>query len=109
MKTSTPRILKSALTASAALALVLPLGACRIEQTQEGELPEVDIQAEAGQLPKFDVDGPDVDVSMKETEVAVPDVDVEMVDKKVKVPDIDVTLPKDRDGDDEDGDGGSLD
>lgn len=93
-------LLKSSLTTAAVLALVLPLGACRIEQTEEGELPEVDVDVQAGEMPEFDVDGPDVDVSMQESEVSVPDVDVQMVDKTVKVPDIDVSLPKDDDDDD---------
>jgi hypothetical protein len=49
---------------------------CRIEQTEEGELPDIDI--EGGKLPEYDVDLPEVDVKMKETTVKVPDVDVRM-------------------------------
>ena len=56
--------------------------ACEVEQTQEGEMPEVDVNVEGGQLPKFDVDGPDVDVDgeveMKPLKVPVPKVDVDV-------------------------------
>lgn len=54
------------------------LGACRVEKTQEGEMPEVDVHVEEGQLPEYDVDAADVDVGTEEVEVTVPDIDVEM-------------------------------
>jgi hypothetical protein len=44
------------------------------EQTQEGELP--DVNAEGGDLPEYDVDAPDVDVGTEKKEITVPDVDV---------------------------------
>ena len=58
--------------------------ACEVEQTQEGELPDVDVDVKGGQVPKYDVDAPevDVDVDKKKVEVPVPDVDVD-----VKMPD----------------------
>lgn len=91
----------AAMTASAGLRFT----SCEVEQTQEGELPkvDVDVDAEPGKLPKFDVDGPDVDVSVKKKtlDVEVPDVDVEVKKKtlEVDVPDVDVDvkLPKDTD------------
>jgi uncharacterized lipoprotein len=69
------------------------------EQTQEAELPEVDVDvAEGGQLPRFDVEGPDVDVGTREERVDVPTgIEVETEERSVTVPDIDVNPP----GDDE--------
>lgn len=61
----------------------------KVEVTEEGELPSVDVDAEGGNLPKFDVDVADVDVKMKEKEITVP------------VPDVDVKMPKE---DEPDGD-----
>lgn len=46
-----------------------------IEKTQEGEMPDVDVDAEAGKLPEVDVEGPDVDVEKKEVEVPTLDID----------------------------------
>ena len=53
-------------------ALAFGLSACSVEQTEEGEMPEV----EGGQLPEYDVDAADVDVGTDTTTVVVPDVDV---------------------------------
>lgn len=55
--------------------LVLPLAACSVEQTEEGELPE--IEAEGGNMPEYDVDAADVEIGTEEREVTVPDVDIE--------------------------------
>lgn len=51
-----------------------------VVKEQEGEMPEVDMQAESGNLPEVDVQGPDVDVDRETVEVPVPDVDVDMPD-----------------------------
>jgi hypothetical protein len=53
-----------------------------VRQTEEGRLPDVDVDVEGGQLPKYDVETPDVDVGTKTVEVTVPDVDVTMPDEK---------------------------
>ena len=49
-----------------------------VTQTQEGKLPDVDVSAEGGQLPKFEVETADVDVGTKTVEITVPTVDVQM-------------------------------
>jgi hypothetical protein len=72
MKLSIPTAL------AAALALTFSTTSCDVDQTQAGELPDVDI--EGGQLPKYDVDAPDVDIGTKEVEVTVPDIDIEPAD-----------------------------
>lgn len=51
---------------------------CRVRQTEEGELPDVDVSAEGGKMPEYDVDAADVDVKTEKREVTVPDVDVNM-------------------------------
>ena len=51
---------------------------CRVRQTEEGELPDVDVSAEGGKLPEYDVDAADVDVKTEKREVTVPDIDVNM-------------------------------
>jgi hypothetical protein len=54
-------------------AFALGLTACDVDQTEEGEMPEVEV--EEGELPAYDVDAADVEVT--EDTVTVPDVDVE--------------------------------
>lgn len=58
----------------------LGLGACDVDQTQKADAPEVEINAEAGQLPRYDVDGPEVNVGTENVVVQVPDVDVSVPD-----------------------------
>ena len=55
----------------------LASGACRVRQTQEGEMPDVEVKTEGGQMPKYDVDAPDVDVKTEKREIEVPVVKVE--------------------------------
>lgn len=59
-------------------ALAFGLAACDVDQTEEGELPEVNV--EGGNLPEFDVDTADVDVRTEERTVEVPVIDVEEAD-----------------------------
>lgn len=47
------------------------LAACDVEQTEEGELPDVDVQE--GQMPEYDVDS---NVEVTEDTVTVPDLDI---------------------------------
>ncbi|MCP9237569.1 hypothetical protein [Lewinella sp. JB7] len=69
--------------------------ACDVDQTQEGDLPEidVDVDTEAGQLPEYDVDWVDVDVNTTTRMVEVPKVTVQMVEEPVEVPVLDVSWP----------------
>ncbi len=55
--------------------LALPLAACSVEQTEEGEMPEVEV--EEGQVPEYDVDAAEVEVGTETKEIEVPDVDIE--------------------------------
>jgi len=84
------------LIATAIAASALALSGCEVEQTEEGEMPEVDV--EGGEMPEYDVDAPDVDVRMEEENVEVPEVDVDTEEKTMNVPKIDVD-PQEEDED----------
>ncbi|MEO1168216.1 MAG: hypothetical protein AAFW97_05850 [Pseudomonadota bacterium] len=68
--------------------LAAPLAACDVEQTEEGEMPEIEV--EEGNMPEFDVDTADVDVGTTEETVSVPDIDVSTEEEQVQVPTIDI-------------------
>ena len=59
--------------AAVASTLALGLAACDVDQTEEGSLPEVEV--EGGNVPEFDVEAPEVDVGTETTTVEVPTVD----------------------------------
>ncbi len=75
--------------------LLFALAACDVDQTESAEMPEVDvdIDTEAGNLPEFDVDWADVDVTTTTRMVEVPKVRVVMEEEAVEVPVIDVDWP----------------
>jgi hypothetical protein len=81
------------------LSIVAILSSCDIDQKKEMKLPEVDvdIDAEAGQLPTFDVDWADVNVGMRTDTITVPKVVVVMEEVEVEIPYIDVDMPDDED------------
>jgi hypothetical protein len=70
---------KSSLVLAALLAVTATTG-CRVKQTQEGKAPEVVVKG--GQIPKYDVDAADVEVTTKKKEITVPDVNVTMPEDK---------------------------
>lgn len=72
---------------------------CEVKQTEEGKLPDVDVDAEAGKLPKYDVNWADVDVGTTTRTVKVPKVVVVMEEEEVQVPYVDVKMPAEQ-GDD---------
>ncbi|WNZ25607.1 hypothetical protein HJG54_24060 [Leptolyngbya sp. NK1-12] len=72
---------------------LIPLASCRVEQEQAGELPDVDVSVEPGQLPQYDIQGPDVNVGVTERTVTVPKVVVVQEEQTVQVPYIDVDVP----------------
>lgn len=57
----------------------LVFAACDVDQTKEAKLPEVDVDVNAseGQLPEFNVQGPDVEVGTVNKTVEVPTVDID--------------------------------
>ena len=58
-------------------ASLLSFAACDVDQTKEGELSDVDVNATGGQLPEYNVEGPDVNVGTENKVVEVPTVDVD--------------------------------
>lgn len=69
-------MLRKIMTLLAVPAVAFAFAACDVDQTQEGEMPDVDV--EEGQMPEFEVEGPDVDVG--EDTVVVPTIDVDAAD-----------------------------
>ncbi|MGH7447369.1 MAG: hypothetical protein ACREK1_03950 [Longimicrobiales bacterium] len=55
-------------------ALMLGLAACTVEQTDEGEAPDVDV--EAGELPEYEVRPSDIEVNWDTTTILTPDIDI---------------------------------
>ncbi|NZA27114.1 hypothetical protein H0E84_12060 [Luteimonas sp. SJ-92] len=90
-----PALIKSAALV-AAIGAALSLGACQVEQTEEGKMPEVEVDAKAGQLPEYDVETADVEVGTRTETITVPDVDVHTEEREVEVPDVDVTMPDEK-------------
>lgn len=68
----------------AATATVLTFTSCEVKKTQEGEMPEVKV--EGGQVPAYDVEGPDIKVEEKKIEI--PD--------SITVPDVDIITPEEK-------------
>ena len=62
----------------------LVLSACDVDQTKEGNLPDVDVNVSGGELPEYNVEGPSINVGTE--------------NKTIQVPTIDVDAPKDADG-----------
>lgn len=51
--------------------------ACDVDQTKEGDMPEVDVNVSGGQLPEYNVEGPTVNVGTENKVIQVPTVDVD--------------------------------
>lgn len=67
-----------------AAASFVALAACDVDQTKEGDMPDIDVNASGGQLPEYDVEGPEVNVGTE--------------NKVVQVPTVDIDAPEDADG-----------
>lgn len=77
---------------SAALLAVGTTG-CKVDKTQDGKMPEVEVKG--GQIPKYDVKGPTVEVGTKTKQINVPtDVTVKTEKRDIKLPEVSVTPPK---------------
>jgi len=75
---------------------VLGFTSCNVEQTEEGEMPEVDVDVEDGNMPEYDVDWADVNVNTTTRTVEVPKVVVVMEEEQVEVPVINVNMPNEQ-------------
>lgn len=82
------------------LILIIGVGAlitsCNIKKEEKGEMPEVDVDvmADAGELPEYDVNWADIDVGTTTKTVNVPKVVVVMEEEEVEVPYIDFDMPE---------------
>lgn len=65
--------MKKIFATSAIVAAAFSLSACDVDQTEEGELPEVNV--EGGNLPEFDVEPAEVSV---DSNIEMPEVDVDV-------------------------------
>ena len=63
---------KKILTLLIAPLFALGMAACDVDQTEEGSLPEVDVQE--GELPAYDVEPAEVEIT--EDTITVPDIDI---------------------------------
>lgn len=68
--------MKRLISVTMAAGVVLAAGACDVEQTEEAELPEV----QGGQMPEYNVDTADVDVTTEERTVEVPVIEADEAD-----------------------------
>jgi hypothetical protein len=62
------------LTGFLAAGVALTFAACNVTKTEDGKAPDVDV--DAGELPKYDVDAPDVTVTTDTQKIVTPDVDI---------------------------------
>jgi hypothetical protein len=72
MKTLTAKTALSAV----AIASLFALSACKVEKTQDAELPKVEVATEGGQMPKFDVETGEVTVGTRPATIEVPTAEV---------------------------------
>lgn len=70
---------------------------CNIKKEEKGKLPEidVDVSADAGELPEYEVDWADVNVGTTTKTVEIPKIVIVMEEEQVEVPFIDVDMPND--------------
>lgn len=73
-------MLKRAIAFLTIPAAAFALSACDVEQTEEGEAPEIEVQE--GQLPEYDVES---DIEVTEDTVTVPSLDID--DDRDTIPD----------------------
>lgn len=80
---------------SLAVLTAFAFSSCDVDQTSSGEMPDVDVEVDAGEMPTYDVDWVDVDVRTTTKTVSVPKVRVVMEEEEIEVPVIDMDWPED--------------
>lgn len=73
----------------------MALQSCKMNKEESGFLPDVDfdVKADSGELPEYDVQWADIDISTTTKTVKVPKVVVVMEEEEVEVPVIDLDMP----------------
>ena len=79
------------------LTMTAVFASCEFNQTEKAELPEVDVDvdAEEGNMPEFEVNWADVNVGTTTKMVEVPKVVIVTEEEEIEVPTIDVDMPDD--------------
>jgi len=72
---------KKAAFVAVALTSMFALSACDVEKTQEGEMPKVEVTSEGGQLPKYDVETPEVEMGTETRTIEVPTAEIKSADE----------------------------
>ncbi|MDZ7639163.1 MAG: hypothetical protein U5J83_13085 [Bryobacterales bacterium] len=83
-------------TIAAFTLLLLPfafVAGCNVDQTREAKAPDVDVDVDPGQWPKYDVKWADVDVGSTTKTVTVPKLQLIQEEETVEVPYIDINAP----------------
>jgi hypothetical protein len=63
-------------------AVCVSFAGCKVNKTQEGKLPKVEVKTTEGQLPAYNIQGPNVEVGSKTETIKVPTVHVTTPDQK---------------------------
>ena len=74
---------------------------CNVKKEEKGDMPELDIDvtADSGELPEYEVNWADVEVGTTTKMVKIPKVVIVMEEEEVEVPVIDVQMPGENDSD----------
>lgn len=77
------------------LCLGLVVTSCKMDKEQSGSLPsvDIDIDADSGELPEYDIDWVDINVGTRTKMVEVPKVVVVMEEEEIEVPYLDFDMP----------------
>ncbi len=72
------------------------IASCNVKKEEKGEMPEVDVDvtADSGELPEYEVNWADINVGTTTKMVSVPKVVIVMEEEEVEVPVIDVEMPE---------------
>ena len=68
--------MKNVIKAVALGAICVGIAGCKVNKTQEGKLPEVNVSTQGGRLPEYNVQGPTVETGSKNETIKVPTVKV---------------------------------
>lgn len=77
------------------LLILALISSCNLKKEEKGEMPDldVDVTADAGELPEYEVNWADIEVGTTTKMVEIPKVIVVMEEEEVEVPVLDVDMP----------------
>ncbi|MEA3003623.1 MAG: hypothetical protein QOH81_2411 [Sphingomonadales bacterium] len=65
-------------------AICLSVAGCKVQKTQDAQLPTVEVNASGGQLPEYNIQGPNVTIGTENKTIQVPTVNVSTPSDKPK-------------------------